>query len=119
MLHASQLTSPLCHLIQFCLMQVHAIVRLNKAMYDAARFTCLGFAHHDLYFPDGSCPSELIRNKFLQIVEADGGELSGIAVPGCCLAWLNVQLIGCVWRLHFSEHRLRQGAAHCAARHFR
>eukprot|EP00891_Asterochloris_glomerata_P004133 jgi/Astpho2/4133/fgenesh1_pg.00063_%23_114_t len=55
---------------------VHAIVRLNKAMYDAARFTRLGFAHHDLYFPDGSCPSELIRNKFLQIVEADEGALA-------------------------------------------
>ena len=71
-------------------MQVHTIVRLNKAMYDAARFTRLGFAHLDLYFPDGSCPSELIRNKFLQIVEADEGELSGCAVPGCCHAWLRL-----------------------------
>jgi hypothetical protein len=52
---------------------VTAIVRLNKKMYDRRRFLEGGFRHHELYFPDGSCPSEAILMRFLELVEAEPG----------------------------------------------
>lgn len=48
---------------------VKDIIRLNKKMYNAKRFTDNGFCHHDLYFIDGSNPPESILNKFLTICE--------------------------------------------------
>ncbi|KTG42530.1 hypothetical protein cypCar_00039531, partial [Cyprinus carpio] len=33
---------------------VTTIIRLNKKMYDAKRFTDMGFKHHDLFFVDGT-----------------------------------------------------------------
>ena len=39
---------------------VTTIVRLNKRMYDATRFTDAGFEHKDLFFVDGSTPSDSI-----------------------------------------------------------
>ena len=36
------------------------IVRLNKRMYEARRFTDAGFEHKDLFFPDGSNPTDHI-----------------------------------------------------------
>ncbi|KAJ9516964.1 hypothetical protein QJQ45_027383 [Haematococcus lacustris] len=55
---------------------VTAIVRLNKKVYDRKRFTDGGFRHYDLYFPDGSCPSEAILLKFLEIAESEPGALA-------------------------------------------
>lgn len=52
---------------------VSAVVRLNKKMYDRRRFQEGGFRHHELYFPDGSCPSEAILMRFLELAEAEPG----------------------------------------------
>ena len=53
---------------------VTTIVRLNKKIYDARRFTDAGFDFHDLFFIDGSVPSDNIVRKFLEIAEsAEGG----------------------------------------------
>jgi len=52
---------------------VSGIVRLNKKIYDKRRFTDAGFRHFDMYFPDGSCPSEAIIKRFLETVEAEPG----------------------------------------------
>ncbi|XP_061312330.1 dual specificity protein phosphatase CDC14B isoform X8 [Pezoporus flaviventris] len=53
--------------------KVTTIVRLNKKMYDAKRFTDAGFEHFDLFFADGSTPSDTIVKTFLNICEnADG-----------------------------------------------
>ena len=52
---------------------VTTIVRLNKKIYDARRFIDAGFQHYDLFFIDGSTPSDNILNRFLEISEnADG-----------------------------------------------
>jgi cell division cycle 14 len=52
---------------------VTTIVRLNKRLYDAARFRAAGFDHYDLFFNDGSVPSDAIVRQFLEIAEkADG-----------------------------------------------
>lgn len=50
---------------------VNAVIRLNKKMYEANRFTAHGVQHHDLYFPDGTCPSDGIMRRFLDIVEKE------------------------------------------------
>ena len=42
-------------------------------MYEASRFKNGGFAHHELYFPDGSCPTREIRDRFLNLVEDTNG----------------------------------------------
>ena len=52
---------------------VTAIIRLNKRLYDRRRFTEGGFRHHELYFPDGSCPTGAIVDRFCSLVEAEPG----------------------------------------------
>lgn len=53
---------------------VTTIVRLNAKNYDAAKFTKAGFDHVDLFFVDGSTPSDEIMLKFLKVVDnAKGG----------------------------------------------
>ncbi len=55
---------------------VKCIVRLNKKIYDAKRFIDCGFQHYDLFFIDGSTPSDLIVKKFLDIAEQTDGALA-------------------------------------------
>lgn len=52
-------------------------------MYDRKRFVDGGFRHYDLYFPDGSCPTEAILLKFLEIAESEPGAW-GVMHDGCC-----------------------------------
>lgn len=42
-------------------------------LYESSRFTDGGFRHHELYFPDGSCPSDAILQQFLRIAEEEHG----------------------------------------------
>eukprot|EP00887_Chlorella_sp_A99_P005476 scaffold1.g5476.t1 len=55
---------------------VTAVVRLNKRMYEASRFTAHGVRHHEMYFPDGTCPTEPIMYRFLETVEREPGALA-------------------------------------------
>lgn len=55
---------------------VTTIIRLNVKMYDATRFSNAGFEHKDLYFVDGSTPSDQILKKFLQICESTTGSIA-------------------------------------------
>jgi protein-tyrosine phosphatase len=50
---------------------VQAVVRLNKKRYPRTAFTRVGIRHYDLFFPDGSVPSEAIVRSFLEIVETE------------------------------------------------
>ncbi|XP_034162654.2 dual specificity protein phosphatase CDC14B isoform X1 [Pangasianodon hypophthalmus] len=77
---------------------VTTVIRLNKKMYDAKRFTDMGFDHHDLFFVDGSTPNDAIVKKFMNICEnADG------AIAVHCKAGLGRTgtLIGCYLMKHF------------------
>lgn len=70
------LHSPESYFSYFRKNNVTTIVRLNKKIYDAARFTDNGFAHRDLFFIDGSTPSDAIMRQFLDISEKTDGALA-------------------------------------------
>ncbi|XP_077673572.1 dual specificity protein phosphatase CDC14B isoform X3 [Eretmochelys imbricata] len=56
--------------------KVTTIIRLNKKMYDAKRFSDAGFEHYDLFFADGSIPSDTIVKTFLNICENAEGVIA-------------------------------------------
>ncbi|XP_062985497.1 dual specificity protein phosphatase CDC14B isoform X2 [Elgaria multicarinata webbii] len=55
---------------------VTTIIRLNKRVYDARRFRDGGFEHYDLFFADGSIPSDAIVKAFLNICENAEGAIA-------------------------------------------
>ncbi|XP_034565001.1 dual specificity protein phosphatase CDC14AB isoform X2 [Notolabrus celidotus] len=77
---------------------VTTIIRLNKKIYDSKRFTDAGFDHYDLFFVDGSTPSDIITRRFLHICESTDG-----AVAVHCKAGLGRtgSLIGCYLMKHY------------------
>ena len=77
---------------------VTTIIRLNKKIYNAERFTRNGFDHHDLFFIDGSTPSIEIVDEFLDICEKAKG-----AIAVHCKAGLGRtgSLIGCYIMKHY------------------
>jgi len=60
----------------FRINNVTTIVRLNKQLYDARRFTEAGFDHRDLFFVDGSTPTDAIVRRFLTISENTRGAVA-------------------------------------------
>ncbi|XP_012234820.2 dual specificity protein phosphatase CDC14C isoform X1 [Linepithema humile] len=77
---------------------VTTIIRLNKKVYDASSFTNAGFSHKDLFFMDGSTPTDSIMHQFLKIAENASG-----AVAVHCKAGLGRtgSLIGCYIMKHY------------------
>ncbi|XP_047225030.1 dual specificity protein phosphatase CDC14AB-like [Girardinichthys multiradiatus] len=77
---------------------VTAVVRLNKKLYESRRFEHAGFEHHDIFFMDGSTPSDLIIRRFLHVCESTEG-----AVAVHCKAGLGRTgtLIACYLMKHF------------------
>ncbi|GAQ83809.1 Protein tyrosine phosphatase CDC14 [Klebsormidium nitens] len=77
---------------------VTGVVRLNNKVYDRRRFTDHGIAHYELFFPDGSCPSDDIVRRFLKVVETHPGALAVHCKAG--LGRTGV-LIGCYMMKHY------------------
>lgn len=55
---------------------VTMVVRLNNKQYDENRFKNNGIKHTDLYFLDGSCPSDEIIQQFIKICEQEKGAIA-------------------------------------------
>uniref|UniRef100_A0A915JW10 protein-tyrosine-phosphatase n=1 Tax=Romanomermis culicivorax TaxID=13658 RepID=A0A915JW10_ROMCU len=74
------------------------IVRLNRKVYESSRFTEAGFRHDDLFFVDGSTPSNAIVLKFIKLIEDSSG-----AVAVHCKAGLGRTgtLIACYMMKHY------------------
>lgn len=47
-------------------------------MYDGQRFVKGGFRMHELFFHDGTCPSDAILQAFLAIAEAEPGRAGAL-----------------------------------------
>jgi len=82
--------SPESYFAYFRKRNVTNIIRLNKKMYDTRRFTDAGFFHHDLFFMDGSTPSDHIVRRFIDLCESANG---AIAVHCKGSAWFFVMFI--------------------------
>ncbi|KAM9326768.1 dual specificity protein phosphatase CDC14A [Gastrophryne carolinensis] len=70
------LHSPEAYFPYFRKHNVTTIIRLNKKIYDARRFTDAGFDHYDLFFVDGSTPSDSIVRRFLNLCENTDGAIA-------------------------------------------
>ncbi|KAK6026304.1 dual specificity phosphatase, catalytic domain protein [Ostertagia ostertagi] len=68
--------SPETYFEYFHATNVTTIVRLNMRMYDAKKFTDAGFDHVDLFFIDGSTPSEKIVENFIRVVDNAKGAVA-------------------------------------------
>ncbi|XP_071861461.1 cell division cycle protein 14 isoform X1 [Bombus fervidus] len=92
------LHAPESYFTYFHYNNVTTIIRLNKKIYDASIFTDAGFDHKDLFFIDGSTPTDSIMRQFLKIAENASG-----AVAVHCRAGLGRtgSLIGCYIMKHY------------------
>lgn len=70
------LHAPEAYFTYFCQNDVTAVVRLNRKLYDGRRFEDAGFEHHDLFFLDGTTPSDLIVRRFLHVCESTEGAVA-------------------------------------------
>lgn len=70
------LHAPEAYIPYFKKHNVSMIVRLNKKIYDASRFIDVGFDHRDLFFIDGSIPSESIVQMFMSMAETAKGAIA-------------------------------------------
>ncbi|XP_059199947.1 dual specificity protein phosphatase CDC14AB-like [Centropristis striata] len=92
------LHAPEAYFAYFRQNDVTAVVRLNRKLYDSRRFEDAGFEHHELFFLDGTTPSDIIIRRFLHVCESTEG-----AVAVHCKAGLGRTgtLIGCYLMKHF------------------
>lgn len=61
-------------------------------MYDANKFTTAGFQHYDLYFVDGSTPTDKILLEFLNICEQSEGAIAVHCKGNYCLSYFVLAL---------------------------
>ena len=90
--------SPEDYLQVFKHFNVTHVVRLNDEHYNRKKFTNNGINHTDLFFIDGSTPSDTIVEKFLKISEREPGVLAVHCKAGLGRTGT---LIGCYAMKHF------------------
>ncbi|RKO99261.1 hypothetical protein CXG81DRAFT_1262, partial [Caulochytrium protostelioides] len=55
---------------------VSTIVRLNNRTYPSERFVECYLQHHEMYFPDGTTPTDTILQQFLHLAETTPGPIA-------------------------------------------
>ncbi|WFC99722.1 hypothetical protein MYAM1_002467 [Malassezia yamatoensis] len=90
----------------FAKRHVGLVVRLNNPLYDRKAFVSKGIAHKDLYFDDGSNPSDDIVHTFIN--DADRTIAQGRVIAVHCKAGLGRTgvLIGAylIWKYQFTAN---------------
>jgi cell division cycle 14 len=86
---------------------VTMVVRLNKGHYDRTTFVENGIKHVDLYYPDGSVPSDEILQEFLRVTPSHCGW------PPSLLCQVCFTLTCC--RMQIAEREPGGIAVHCKA----
>ena len=74
--HGYQTLIPEDYVPLFKTMKIEQVIRLNKSQYDREKFTKKGIKHLELYFQDGSAPSDEVVRVFLEVVEATKGAVA-------------------------------------------
>ena len=82
----------------------HCVLQL----YEGQAFSDGGFEHHELYFPDGSCPTNEIVLRFLDICESEAGGVAvhckaGLGRTGALPAAPLLHGAGCVGNAQLAE----------------
>ena len=81
---------------------VGMVIRLNKKYYDEGRFTREGIQHRDLYYLDGSTPTDEVLQTFLTIMEGVDPAINiavhckaGLGRTGSCIGayWVTCLLL--------------------------
>ena len=70
------------------MLNVSRVIRLNEAKYDRTKFIKEGISHTDMFFIDGSNPSEEIVSQFLNTCEAHFSQPNAGAIAVHCKAGL-------------------------------
>lgn len=55
---------------------ITTVIRLSKKEYQKNKFVQAGIRHYDLFFEDGTPPSDAILKRFLDIVESEEGVIA-------------------------------------------
>lgn len=55
---------------------ISAVIRLNSPTYESSRFTKFSMRHYELHFPDGSCPTSDVVERFIRIVDMEYGAVA-------------------------------------------
>eukprot|EP00928_Gymnodinium_smaydae_P029032 TRINITY_DN21986_c0_g1_i1.p1 TRINITY_DN21986_c0_g1~~TRINITY_DN21986_c0_g1_i1.p1 ORF type:complete len:379 (-),score=35.97 TRINITY_DN21986_c0_g1_i1:352-1488(-) len=56
--------------------RVRSVIRLSSPEYESSRFSDYGINHVDLFFAEGTCPSQTVVDKFLRIAENEPGAVA-------------------------------------------
>ncbi|KAF9958731.1 cell division control protein 14 [Mortierella alpina] len=67
----------------FATHNVQSVIRLNDKTYDEAHFRARGIEHHDLQYPDGTCPPWEIVEQFLDLCKDTIEHKNGVIAVHC------------------------------------
>lgn len=83
-------TIPSDYIEYFHQKNITAVIRLNKACYNARHFVEEGITHYHLFYPDGGNPPSRILKQFIDICERETGAIAvhckaGLGRTGTCI----------------------------------
>ena len=89
---------------------VTLVIRLNKKTYEANRFTKNGIKHEEIYFLDGSTPTDDKVLRFLELCEKEKGCVSVHCKVALPIFLIPVHLLGWAGKNRNAHRVLRDQA---------